>query len=234
MKRVVLLLVGLLFVASSANALTLAGLRYRAQLTLGYDSTSTTSRWTDAELNTWINDGIRYVSKAALCYERDTTYEMVESKTKYTMPSDFIRVKGVKVGSKGSSVELDRSPVGMKSSSISDLGKEEGTRVLPTQWEDAGEKTRVLTISPAPAINDSMTVTYFAYAPTLDSDTATCALPLAYQFVVPVYAASMAWGRTRSADPYWQQFIERLQWLVPTDQKQTEPENPRATAQPNP
>lgn len=234
MKRLVLVLVGVLFMAGSANALTLAGLRYRTALKLGYDTSSTATRWTSAELNTWINDGVRYVAKAALCYERDTTYAMVAQKTKYTMPSDFIRVKGVKVGSKGASLDLDRSPTGMKSSSIADLGKATGTRLLPTQWEDAGEKTRILTISPAPGINDSMTVTYFAYPWMLDYDTSTCALPLGYQFCVPDYAASMAWDRTRSSAPYWSNFIDRLQWLVPTEQKQTEPENPRVTPQPNP
>lgn len=229
MKRLILLMVLLWVAPSFAQELTLAQLRYRTALKLGEDTTATTRRWSNAELNTWINDGITYISKATLCYERDTTYAAWKDTTEYVLPVDFIRVAGVKMGSKGSSSEIFRSPIGLTGAATSDLGKG-----VETTFDDSGEETRLLTLSPAPEISDSMTVTYFAYMRWLLHSDSVCHLPRAYQVMIPDYAASMAWDRTREPDPYWPKFIERLAPLIQSDQKYTQPENPRITPEPNP
>jgi len=232
-RRLVLCLLAVMFAASSASALTLAEFRYRVSFKLNQDTTATTKHWANAELNIWINDGIRFVSGATLCYKRDTAFCLDTNKTKYTMPADFIKVYGVKMGSRGATSELTRSPLGLKSASSADMGKESGDNPMPTEWEDGGEKTKILTVTPAPQLFDTLTVTYYAYAPRLTLDTSTCALPEVFQYPVSEYAASEAYSRTGLPDHHWQKFLDRLSIVAPTLQMGTDPEVPAATARPN-
>lgn len=234
MKKVLLFAILLLLSAQSASALTLADLRYRASLTLGRDTSSArTQHWTNLELNAWINDAIRYVSQVSLCLRRDTVFVLDTGKTDYTMPVDYIKLDGVVIGSKGPSRDQDRSPLGGKVVIPSSLGRTVSTRLSPDQWQDRGEIVRQIRCSPSPIIRDTVRVTYYAYGRQLTQDTMECNLPTSFQFALPDYVASAAWGRMRSPDLYWERFVARLSVLVPSIQQSNDPPVKESTAGPN-
>ena len=222
----------LLLAPVSAHALTLAHLRFLTSDKLGQDTSRVDKHWSNTAQNAWINAAIRTVSFMGLCYTRDTTFALVASKTEYTMPSDYIKAEGFEIGSKASSSELDRSPVGVTPVDPATLGKAASVRVLPTQMKDKGGIIRKIVLTPSPLIEDTVKVTFYAYAPSLDADTSPCALPLAFQYLVPVCAAADLWSSTRTGNPYWQEFIDRLTLLVPAGRIQTVPEVPAATPGP--
>ena len=228
MKRFVVIALFVVLLPVSSNALTLAGLRFMTSDKLGQDTSSATKYWSNAAQNAWINAAIRHISLVALCYTRDTAFAIEVSKTNYNMPSDYIKAEGILIAAKGASADLDWSPIGLKPTNPSDLGKNATPSPLPTEWRDLGERTRKIRFAPSPAVACTAVVTFFAYDRTLDSDTMTCNLPLAFQDLVPVCAAADLWSRTRQGNPYWQEFIERLSLLVPAIQRRTEEETPSA------
>ena len=213
-------LIFVLLLTGTAHAETLAALRYRTALRLGQDTSSTAKQWSDAEINTWVNDAIRYISHVSLCYVRETTFTMTIDSTDYTMSADYIRAAGV---------VIEGNPIGLKGTAAADLGKQAVKSNTPTQWEDLGEIVRKIRLSPKPKAPQEVSVSFYAYSRQLSGDTVNCLLPQAFQYCIPDYAASQCWGRTRLPDPYWGWFIDRLSVLVPAIQKGSDPEVPAAS-----
>jgi hypothetical protein len=218
MKRVGILILVFL-VCGSAHGLTLLQLRNRVDDKLGQATASTSTHWTSATLDNWINDAVQTVSKMGLCYTRDTTFALDTGKTEYTMPADYIMTKEIILGAKQTQLVFTRSPFGGVLVPGSQMGKEAGaSSPYPSQWQDKGESIRKLRCTPSPRIIDSVTVTYYAYGRNLSGDTAQCDLPSAYQRLVPVLAASSAWSKTRTGNPYWQEFVDQLSAMIQRDQ----------------
>lgn len=235
MKRLISVVVFILFLCGSASALTLADLRFLTADKLAQDTSATTKAFSDATLNAWINGAIRTISKMALCYSKDTTVIFLERKTDYAMPSDYIKAEAIVLGQKGNTGVLDVSPMGLIPVSGSILGKglQQSTIKVPQQFQDRGEAVRKVRVAPAPSLTyDSVTVTYFAYSRSLTTDTMECTLPLSFQYVVPHLAAADSWSKTRRENPFWQEFVNRLSILVPASVKPVEQEPPSSQTQP--
>lgn len=234
MKRLISAVILSLVLCGSAQGLTLAELRFLTSNKLGQDTAETRKRFDDDAIDAWINAAIRTISKMALCYSKDTTISVVKQKTSYAMPHDYIRAEGVVLGRKGATEALDLSPYGIKATAASDMGKGAqgtGSVRIPNQFQDKGETIRKIVLTPAPSMTfDSATVTYFAYSRELTQDTMECTLPLAFQMVVPHLAAADAWSNTRQSNPFWAEFLARMELLVPASVKPVEPENPSATS----
>lgn len=217
MKRVALVLILLLAMTASGQAITLAGLRYAVMTMMDQDTSLTPRRWTNTELNFWINRAIGFVSDVALCVEKETTLVLVPSQTDYNMPSDFIKAKGAMIWDTTSgSIDLDRSSVGLLVVEEKDLGKEAGGRVYgPYQVVDLGRSLRKIRFGPTPMADYTIKISYWGRGRDLTADTMTCDVPISFEAAVIEKAASLSWQKLRLADPYINNFWIDMQNLVP-------------------
>ena len=84
----------LLLLAGQASASTLSELRADAR-SLITDAHSTRERFSDSELNAWINEGQKVVDVKTLCNYKSTVFPLVSGTTYYSLPSDFIYIRRV-------------------------------------------------------------------------------------------------------------------------------------------
>src|SRR3990167_3837539 len=97
MKRLKFLGFALFLGVSFLNAcpsycLTLSGIRTLTR-TLVNDSGTSRRRFSDSQLNTWINEAQRQVSARTYCIEISTSFELVSGTTYYATRSDFLSVR---------------------------------------------------------------------------------------------------------------------------------------------
>lgn len=227
MRSALLAVLAVLLTSAPALSLTKAELRFKTASKLNEDTTSSHRSYSNAQLNTWIEDAVAFISHVTLCVRAETTMALVVSQTDYTLSTNYIRTDGVVISSKGTSVDLDRSPIGLIQVVPSAMGKSPSGRTLPTHFQDLGEVAHKIRLGPSPTVVDTIRVSYFRYATILDTGN-TCELPDAFQTCIPDFAAAESWGRNRLDNPYWNRFVEKMQMLVPTIQFGTEPEVPAA------
>ena len=97
MKRLKFLGFALFLGVSFLNAcpsycLTLSGIRTLTR-TLVNDSGTSRRRFSDSQLNTWINEAQRQVSARTYCIEISTSFELVSGTTYYPTRTDFLHVR---------------------------------------------------------------------------------------------------------------------------------------------
>jgi len=228
-RRFVLAVILALAFPWAGQAVTLSGLRYGVMTMMDQDTTLYPRRWTNAELNFWINQAVSFVSDVALCVEKETTLVLVASQTDYAMPSDFIKAKGAMIWDTTSgSTDLDRTAIGLLIVEEKDLGKQAGDRKYgPYQVVDLGRSLRKIRLAPTPMADFAVKVSYWGVGRNLTADTNTCDVPRSFEGVVMLKAASFCWQKLRQSDPYIQAFWIDMQNLVPRLQSpsQTQPQS---------
>jgi hypothetical protein len=182
---------------------TLSAIRtlFRAQIS---QSDSNNSDISDSEANNFANQACRYAATLAK-WPRDHAEWTIEgsntpasSKDTYDLPSDFISVISVKMGSQSTGDvfqlkimderELDSYRPGWMNRTSSDMGKPDVFMLL--------DRYHFL-LSPSPN-NDTngkkVIMTYVYYPATLVNDSDVPDLPLIYHDILPFYMASLAYG----------------------------------------
>ena len=161
--------------------------------------------WTDAQLNTWINEGARDVGRRVEIFEKKGTIAVVANTQGYAAPSD--------VGSR--IYRLEWLPTGQTSnypleymdyaSADSVWGSQQtvttGYPLVWTMWGFPGSSNLTITLYPVPSVNGTLNVFYYRLPATAVADGDTVEVPEGWHDLVEMYAE---WNALRKdGDKRW-------------------------------
>jgi hypothetical protein len=195
MKRLIPILIFLVGWSGSPTAKTLQDYLNDVRYEVVGDSGLTDDPISDAMITDWIEDARHIIAGITGCLQKDTTIATVDGQVQYSLPSDFLKIKGVITPPMQSSSDLAGSITGATERSPADVGEKHFGAGLPEEWFQWGTDTAKLYINPAPLGIYDVTVFYYAEPASLDSAAAVCDLPRTYQAIVPLYAIGRAYGK---------------------------------------
>lgn len=185
------LLLFLVLIAPNCHALNLGEIRtdVRSLITDGH---GTRQRFSDTELNSWINEGQKLADIKTLCTYKATSFPLVIGTTYYTLPSDFLMLRRV---TRDYLAIQELTPAGLDGRSA----EWENQSGLPTYYFLNFSSRTKIGFAPFPmATSDLATikVEYMAYSPSLTAD---ADIPFSgiselspYQYALTFYAAFKA------------------------------------------
>lgn len=165
MKKLFVVLMLAFSISIPAYALTLTEMRVVVRDTVGDPSTTASKqRWSDAKLNTLINQGQREIAEATWCLYLSTNITMVSGTTYYSMPSDFQFIDRV---------IYNRSTI-LPEKPIPQLDREDSDWLAtaintPTSYHVEYPKRRI-GFSPCPNNTNNMEIFYVRVATDLSAD----------------------------------------------------------------
>lgn len=155
----------ILALSCNLNALTLGEIRTDVR-SLITDGQGTRQRFSDSELNNWINEGQRVTDAATLCTYKKLTFDLQIGVTYYNLPSDFLDI--IRVTRTFLSLQ-ELTPAGLDGRSA----EWENQSGLPTYYFiNFSSRTRI-GFAPFPMLSsdtETIRVEYRAYNPTMTSD----------------------------------------------------------------
>jgi len=131
------------------------------------DGQGTRQRFSDSELNGWINEGQRVSDITTLCTEKSYSFDLSAGSTYYAMPSDFLAVERV---TRDYLVVLEMTQAGLDGRS----GEWESQSGLPTYYFIDFSSRTSIGFAPFPDVSTdtgTIRIEYQAYNDTLTSDT---------------------------------------------------------------
>jgi hypothetical protein len=196
---------------------TLLTLRTSARSYLD-DQNTTGQYWTNAELNTWINDCLRDIGRRTEdLQELNQSIPAVIGQTKYVLPIDVIRVH-----------RLEFSPVGGNQSVKMELTNHDQMDSVWGYQQNSSQsnwpsyamfwQTSPITMQvfPAPSQGGNFVVYYFRIPKVLVADADVADIPAGWDDLVPLFVTAMA--KLKDKDPTWKdakaEYEERLGNLV--------------------
>lgn len=182
-------LLPILLLVGQASALTLSEIRTEARRWAD-DSLTTRQRFSDSQINSWINEGQKLIDMRTLCMYDSYSFDLVTGTTYYDLPSNFLMVKRVRV----TDIDIhEASPAMLDNKKGIDWEEQEG--VPQYYFINFASRTKI-GFMPFPDSSEStgtVTVDYIAFSDQLSND---ADIPFngiaefsAYQYALPLYAA---------------------------------------------
>lgn len=159
------LLLPLLLFVQMGHAATLSEIRADARSMIT-DAQGTRQRFSDSEINRWINEGQRITDTRTLCTYKAFVFDLVAGTTYYSLPSDFLQIRRV---TRDNLSIIEMTPAGLDGRSA----EWEVSSGLPTYYFINFSSRTKIGFAPFPNVaTDTATikVEYNAYTPTLTSD----------------------------------------------------------------
>lgn len=162
--------------------------------------------WSNTELNTWINEGLRDVSRRSeVLLKYDVGTAVVAGTAKYTLPTDVIRLHRVEFVPTGST-----SIYPLEASTYQQMDSVWGVqqsvqRSYPSYyvlWGVAGAIGMTIQLYPVPSQAGLLYLYYYRLPATLSSDSDVAEIPAGWEDLVTQYAEYVAMRKDR--DPRWQ------------------------------
>jgi hypothetical protein len=180
----------------------------RSRVRTKYEAASTT-RWSDADLNSAINDGLAELSEATRYFERWCSIPLKPARTYYDLRAFADGVLSV------TAVWHEPGVRWLTPISLGDIGYEEWeeTRGNPISWFTRGAYWLAVWPTPSTSVDEFLRVYYTSVAPALDEDGEVPAgLPDEFIPAVEEYALyelHQREGETQKALYWWGRYKER-------------------------
>lgn len=180
---------------------TLAQLR--AQVRVRLDETTATA-WTDAEINGWINEGVRDVARRSETLQISTPISVVAGTQEYTAPSDLARLYRAEFKPTNSTSIYPltyRDFNNMDAVWWTSKTSVQSTPELFTLW--GYPPSLKIILYPKPSQSGTLTVYYYQVPADVTADGATIPVPNGWEDLVVEYASYLALRRDR--DDRWKE-----------------------------
>lgn len=161
-------------------------------------------RWTDAQLNRWINEGAIDIARRTEVLQAKQDITAVAGTQEYTLPTDMIRVHRIEFTPTGSTSTYTpeyRDFNSMDGVWWSQKTSRRGTPVLYTVW--GFPPTAKLVLYPTPDPGGTITVYYYRLPVEAAADANSPELPEGWHDLLADYAEYKA--LRRDADPRWRE-----------------------------
>lgn len=178
--------------------------------------------YTDSELTTWINDGLRDIARRTEDIQHfDTTIAAISGTGNYALPSALIRLHRVDFQATGDvrqyPMELvDRNDVDRLIGFNPTI--QSSFPFVAWLWGTPGNSTYPLTMSvyPVPSTGGTFNLYYFRMPNLLINPTDVAEIPNGWEDLVPLFTEAMA--KRKDRDPSWQdakqEYESRLQVMI--------------------
>lgn len=161
--------------------------------------------WTDSELNNWINEGLRDVSRQSETIQSfNTTITAVANQAKYAMPQDVIRVHRIEFVPSGATQTYPVQPsTYQEMDQVWGINQLSQTMSYPYNYVLWGFPPN-LTVQfyPVPATPGTFNIFYYRLPHTLTNDTDIAEIPEGWHDLVALYCEFVA--RRKDKDTTWQ------------------------------
>lgn len=172
--------------------------RVRADVRAHLDE-ATARFWTDAQLNTWINDGLRDIARRTETLQEIAAITAVAGTRAYTMPTDVIRIHRVEFDPGSGQIYPLEPRQFYEMDSIWGTDQNQ-TRAYPDYFALYGfPPTLQLYLYPVPSQGGTLNVFYYRLPTEAVSDTDTVEVPEGWWDVVTLFAEYQA--LRKDADP---------------------------------
>lgn len=165
---------------------------------------STATFWTDAQLNRWINDGMREVARLTETLQTTSDIAVTASDGTYTAPTDALRIYRAEFKPTGQSnvYPLEyRDFNTMDEVWWSSQTTTTGTPALFTMWGFVPSLT--IQLYPVPSVAGTLKVFYYKLPTAVSADNDTIECPAGWEDLIVDYAEYNALRKDR--DPRWQE-----------------------------
>lgn len=165
---------------------------------LSGETDSSNSYWTDAEINSMLNDVQLLVAEDLPVNLTWTTFSTVASTNRYSLPADFLQLKSVEIETSSTQIKQLR-PLGLDQ--FSDLSDGNFTMEGEPAWfkmefgavttENATQLPGDIWLYPVPDAVYTTRVRYFQMPTDMDEDADVSELPLSVHMAVCYYSAML-------------------------------------------
>lgn len=181
-------------------------------------------QWSDAELNRWINEGARDLTRRTECIRDSYDISGVQSQGEYTGPTDIVRLHLVTYDDgSGNTYDLEYRDFNSMSQVWGSTRDAEGRPMFYTTW--GMPPNLKITVFPKPLDSlGTITVRYYRFAATALDDLDTIEVPTGWEDAVVLYAEMTAFRK--DGDQRWTDskalYMEKMADLLATSLRFTD------------
>lgn len=175
----------------------------RAQIRSDLDE-ATARYWTDAELNTWINEAAKDIAKRSeTLLTKHTATSVVAGTNTYTLPTDVVRINGIEYVETGSTQVQPLHPATRpQMETIWGLNQGQlGTPQFYIPWGFSPSMT--VQLFPVPSIGGTLNIYYYRLPALAVSDGNSVEVPQGWEDLIVHYVEYRA--KRKDRDPTWQE-----------------------------
>lgn len=167
---------------------------------------ATPTFWSDAILNTWLNEGAKEIARRTECLPTSQSLAVTAGVTAYNAPTNMVRIHKVDHRRSGDDIwPLEYRDLGSMDSVWGAYRTAQGRPVAWTMWGPAGAAT--MTIYPSPSestvLPNGLVIYYYRLPASMVGDASVVDLPEGWDELPILYAEYVALRKDRQ--PTWQE-----------------------------
>ena len=211
MKRIALAILFVILLACAAFSASPSGKTVDDLVTevRSFLNESTAAFWTDAEIERWINNGVRNIAARAHCIEETESIVISSATTEYALSSSYVAVKRVLYQSGATAYKA------LLRGQKEQIGHVDKDLEEPEFFYESGEGVVIYPIKDSSTVTSSGNTIYVVYVPAVSTLSGTSAIPTPEQFdrAIVYYATAQALFKKRffgSAREYMSQYYDEV------------------------